>query len=311
MTDNMKVTLKALLVMILWGSLFPMVKLGYSAFEIDTSSVSQILLFAGIRFTICGLAISGFAIYKNNDTKENIKASISAVLLTGLFSIILHYTCTYICLSLVDSSKTAILKQLGALIYICFGFLLFKDEKFSILKIIGAFIGFTGIIVINFTDGILTFSMSDLLIILASFCTVAGSITSKSAMKRVSAITVTGISQLFGGIVLVMTSVCMGVEIPTFSWTAMPILAYICVASVFSYCLWNYIIKTSKLSNMFLIKFTEPMFACVFGALILGENIFKWQYLLSFVLIATGIIVGSEYRSPKSTFWSIGFFKRR
>lgn len=44
----------ALFTMALWGSLFPMVKLGYRAFQVDTAFVPDILLFAGLRFTVCG-----------------------------------------------------------------------------------------------------------------------------------------------------------------------------------------------------------------------------------------------------------------
>jgi drug/metabolite transporter (DMT)-like permease len=50
---------------------------------------------------------------------------------------------------------------------------------------------------------------------------------------------------------------------------------------------------------MFIIKFSEPLFACVFGALLLGENIFKWQYLIAFVLISSGIILGNKNKGEK------------
>jgi hypothetical protein len=44
-----KSMLYALLVMLLWGTLFPMVKLGYGAYNIVTTG--DILFFAGVRFT--------------------------------------------------------------------------------------------------------------------------------------------------------------------------------------------------------------------------------------------------------------------
>lgn len=47
-----KYMLYSLLVMLLWGTLFPMVKLGYGAYNIVTTG--DILFFAGVRFTICG-----------------------------------------------------------------------------------------------------------------------------------------------------------------------------------------------------------------------------------------------------------------
>ena len=50
-------TLLALLVMFFWGSLFPMIKIGYNAFGVDTSNVASILLFAGLRFLLCGAVL--------------------------------------------------------------------------------------------------------------------------------------------------------------------------------------------------------------------------------------------------------------
>ena len=42
-----------------------------------------------------------------------------------------------------------------------------------------------------------------------------------------------------------------------------------------------------------MIKFAEPLFTCLFGAVLLGEVIFKIQYLVAFVLISTGIVLGN------------------
>ena len=44
----------SLLVMTLWGSLYTMVKVGYQAFGIDGSLIPDILMFAGMRFTVNG-----------------------------------------------------------------------------------------------------------------------------------------------------------------------------------------------------------------------------------------------------------------
>jgi drug/metabolite transporter (DMT)-like permease len=62
--NKLKMVLAALLTMLLWGSLFPMVKLGFKAYNVV--GTADILLFAGIRFCICGAVIcanvSGFKI---------------------------------------------------------------------------------------------------------------------------------------------------------------------------------------------------------------------------------------------------------
>ena len=292
MNKKIKTILFSLLVMALWGSLFPCVKLSYSLLNINSNSIADILMFAALRFSICGFLVCAFCILRKKRIKKPAKSSIINILWIGLFAIVLHYAFTYIGLSMTDSSKTALLKQAGALIYICFSFLFFKDEKFSIFKIIGAIIGFGGIMAINMSSSRITFSLGDILILLASVCTVVSNIISRKSSKSCSPLWITGISQLFGGLVTLITCVLLGASFPHFTFKGALVFAYICIASITSYTLWYYVLKTNELSKMFIIKFAEPLFACVFGAIILGENIFRLQYLAAFVLISSGIIIG-------------------
>ena len=271
-----------LLPMVLWGSLFPFIKIGYEAFDVNTESVPDILTFAAMRFIVCGIIVSAIAL--------------GAILLMGLFSIVLHYAFTYIGLTMTDSSKTALLKQLGSLFYICLSFLFIKDERFSVYKIIGAVLGFGGIIAINFTGGSFSFAVGDILIILASVCSVVATVLSKKCVKNISALWITGISQLFGGIALLVAGLLMGGALPHFTFRAMMVFAYICAASIVAYVVFTRIQKTTSNSRLLIIKFAEPLFACIFGALLLGEDILKLQYLLAFVLISAGIYLGSLVR---------------
>ena len=287
-----KSMLYALIVMLLWGTLFPSVKLGYGAYNIVTSG--DILFFAGVRFTICGALICLYAFITDKDSYKAVKNALVPVLVSGLFAIILHYSFTYSALKLTDSSKTAILKQVGVLFYVCFSFMFFKDDKFTVKKLIGVLLGFVGIVAINTnTDGI-SFNIGDALIIAASFCTVFSNIISKKVFKTVKPITSTGISQLFGGIVLLIIGNHLGGGMDFAFNKYSFVMIYICFASIISYCMWFTVVKNGELSKLFIIKFAEPVFACVSGAMILGENIFNVQYLLAFLLIATGIYISHK-----------------
>lgn len=290
--NKKKSTLFALLVMLLWGTLFPMVKLGYGAYNIETTG--DILFFAGVRFTICGLIICLYAFITKKVEFKDLKKAWGPVLLSGLFAIILHYSFTYSALKLTDSSKTAILKQIGVLFYVCFSFMFFKEDKVTAKKLIGVFVGFIGIIAINLNTNGISFNIGDALIIGASFCTVFSNVISKKVFKTVNAITATGISQLFGGIVLVIIGKIMGGSMNFAFNPSVLIMVYICLASIISYTLWFTVVKNGELSKLFIIKFAEPLFACIFGAIILGEEIFKIQYLLAFLLIATGIYISNK-----------------
>jgi len=287
-----KSVLYALLVMLLWGTLFPMVKLGYTEYNIK--SVGDILFFAGVRFTVCGFAICIYTLIKNRNSYKAALSSIYGVLLSGLFAVVLHYAFTYSALKLTDSSKTAILKQVGMLFYVCFSFLFFKDDKPTAKKIVGVALGLSGIVIINWSADGIKFNIGDALIIAASFCTVFSNVISKNVFKTVNPITSTGISQLFGGIILLIAGVLMGGSANFNSDTNMFIMIYICIASIISYCIWFTVVKSGELSKLFIIKFAEPAFACIFSALILGENIFNIQYIIAFLIIAGGIYISNK-----------------
>ena len=52
------IILCAIIVMVLWGSLFPFVKWGFLEFGISSNSVPDVLLFAGLRFLISGFVLT-------------------------------------------------------------------------------------------------------------------------------------------------------------------------------------------------------------------------------------------------------------
>ena len=280
--------------MLLWGLLFPLVKLGYSVFGIV--GTGSILTFAGLRFTVCGVLITAFAAIKCKDGFKGLGKNIAGILGAGLFSIILHYACTYTGLSLTEGGKTAIIKQIGAVLYICFGFVFFKEERLTVQKLGGLLLGILGIFAINFGSGKFTFSVGDLLIIGASFCTVFANVISKKALGNTEPLVLTGVSQLFGGVVLLCVGAAAGgdllASVPKTA-SQIGVFAAIVTASVVSYSLWYLLVQKENLSKLFIIKFSEPLFAAIFGWLIRGENIWQLNYLFAFLLISGGITVAN------------------
>ena len=114
---SLKTLLLALLVMALRGSLFPMIKIGYAAFNIVSSDIPTIILFAGMRFTFSGIILITIFSVKAKSFAMPKRCEILPILLGALVTIILHYSFTYLALSIGEGSKTAIVKQ------ICFLFL--------------------------------------------------------------------------------------------------------------------------------------------------------------------------------------------
>lgn len=287
-----KSLLLSILVMALWGCLFPLVKLGYKEYGIVTTS--DILCFAGVRFVICGALITLYSSLTDKKSFDGVKSSILPILLSGLLAIVLHYSFTYSAMQITDSSKTAILKQIGVLLYVCFSFVFIRDDKPTPRKITGAILGFVGIIAINTGNGKVSFNLGDALIIGASLSTVFSNVISKKLFLTIKPLAATGISQLLGGVILSIVGFVCGGNILFIGNGNIMLFALICVFSIVGYSIWFVSVKNGELSKLFIIKFLEPMFACVFSAAILGEDIFKLQYLAAFVLISLGIFISEN-----------------
>ena len=74
---------------------------------------------------------------------------------------------------------------------------------------------------------------------------------------------------------------------------ALPIL---CFASIAANLLWNTLIKYNDMSKLAVLKSMDPLFASLFSALLLGENILKPTYIIATALIVIAIVVSSNRR---------------
>ena len=202
--------LLTLLVCALWGSLYPFIKIGYQAFSIDAGDIPSIMLFAGIRFAVCGAILVVFLARKEKGGAVPRGGQWTPILLVALFTIVLHYGLTYVGLALGEGSKGAILKQVGFLFLGCFSFLFVKEERFSTAKLLSGILGFFGIVVTAMDGSGVTFALGDALLVLSSFCTVCSAVISKRAFSRVSPVLLVAYSQLIGGACLLLGGLCLG-----------------------------------------------------------------------------------------------------
>ena len=70
--NKSRIILATLLTTLLGGSLYSIVKLGFSVYQVKTTT--DIVLFAGIRFTLCGAIITAFAAIKNKESFQDRKS---------------------------------------------------------------------------------------------------------------------------------------------------------------------------------------------------------------------------------------------
>lgn len=286
--------LLALVVMLCWGSLYPTVKLGYEKFEINTAYYPNLVFFAGVRFTVSG-GIIVLLLGVRNKTVPTVKTGKEwwGIALVALFSVMLNYSLAFYGLSIVESSKTALLKQAGALIFIVISALLFKEDKMTIGKAIGAVLGLGSIIILNVNQLGFSLGFGETVIVVSSFCTVTASVICKKMLKGTDSIVITGYSQLFGGLVLLAIGLACGGKMRLAQAGDYLLFGYMVVATCASYMIWYTIVQRYELSKLFITKLSEPVFAAIIGAIILKEDLLQWHYIGAFLCIATAVVISN------------------
>ena len=291
---NLIPILLALVVMLCWGSLYPTVKLGYEKFEINTAYYPNLVFFAGVRFTVSG-GIIVLLLGVRNKTVPTVKTGKEwwGIALVALFSVMLNYSLAFYGLSIVESSKTALLKQAGALIFIVISALLFKEDKMTIGKAIGAVLGLGSIIILNVNQLGFSLGFGETVIVVSSFCTVTASVICKKMLKGTDSIVITGYSQLFGGLVLLAIGLACGGKMRLAQAGDYLLFGYMVVATCASYMIWYTIVQRYELSKLFITKLSEPVFAAIIGAIILKEDLLQWHYIGAFLCIATAVVISN------------------
>jgi drug/metabolite transporter (DMT)-like permease len=273
----------------LWGTAFPLVKICMDSFGV-IDNISKCLV-AGIRFFISGAALLVFCAAKEPDGIKLNKNQIKYAVLYGITGTAIQYSVTYIGLSYIDGSKGAIFDQLCVFIIILTSASVFKDEKLNINKVAGCVVGFIGVLAIN-TDAIgFSFSVKgEGMMVIAAFCQVVAYFIAKDSADKVSAAKLVGYGQFIGGVVLVIFSVIAGGKTGDFSIVGVITLLMLSAISAVAYVLSLIPLKYFPASEISVFNLLITVFGVVMSGIVLGENIFKINYLVSILLISIGII---------------------
>ena len=280
--------------MLLWGSMYPSVKAAYANFEIDTTYYPNLLLFVGIRFTASGLLLSLFNIVKQKrPPMMNTKKEWLGVLLVGVFAVILNYACTAYGLAVEESSKTALLKQSCMLVFVVVSAFVFKEDKLTAEKGIGALLGLVSIVVLNCNELGISITFGSIVIIMSSLSSATSSVICKKLLKNTDTVALTGYSQLFGGLVLLSAGIVFGGKLTVSGIADVCLFSYIIIATCVSYALWYFVVQRYDLSKLFIIKLCEPVFAAIISAIVFKDNLLQLHYIVAFLSIGIAVLISN------------------
>ncbi len=283
---------------LLWGTAYPLIKLGYN--NMNISSVPDKLLFAGLRFFIAGIMVFIVCAFMKKNVFSIEKERIPKILIFSLLLTVLQYVFNYIGVGNASATKTSVLSSCSAFLGVLLAPLFFKNEKLSCKKIIGCLVGASGIIVVNlgFFEGSFSF-VGEGFILIATICSSTGSLYGKIASKG-KIFEVTAWQLFIGGILLCAVALLFGALI-TFTVSGVLVLLFLAFVSACAFSLWTALLVYNDAGNIMIYNLLIPVFGTIWSYIILGEKeIFNPLYIVSLVLICIGIVLVNMKDKRKS-----------
>ncbi len=134
---------------LLWGSAFPVLKIGYVELQMAKDDTIAQIVFAGMRFFLAGVLILAFLFITNRKQLFVKRSSIVILVLFGVIQTALQYFFFYNGLAKVSGMQGSILTSSGTFLAVFLAHFFYQDDKLNWKKAIGILTGIAGIIVAN------------------------------------------------------------------------------------------------------------------------------------------------------------------
>lgn len=277
---------------LLWGTAFPFIKLGYREFEIADGDIGSKLLFAGARFMIAGLIVYIFLCARDRRIQLIQRYELLPVITLGLVQTAGQYMFTYIGLGFTSGTATSIITACASFITVGLAALLFKNEKITLIKVIGCVIGFGGVLAINgFDFGESGTLLGNLLIFFSTVCAAFGNIIAKKSAQKVDPVKLTAFQLITGSAVLLAAGLIMGGSLSLTKINGVLILIWLAFVSAAAFTIWTALLKYHPAGKISVFNLLVPVFGTILSGIVLGEDVFRAETFIALVLISAGIVL--------------------
>lgn len=285
----------AMLCCLLWGSAFPLVKIGFSWLNISSEDIPTEILYAGLRFTLAGvIAIIITSLISGKFLRPTMK-SLPKVFSLSMFQTILQYLFFYIGLSNTSGVKASVIEAMNVFVALIVSCLIFRMEKFTAAKIIGSVIGFAGVVIINVSKGDLAGGLTlkgEGFILISTVAYAFSSVLMKHWSNEENPMMMSAWQFLLGGIVMSILGFALGGRISGFDLKSVLLLIYLASLSAIAYSLWASLLKYYPVSRIAVYGFMNPVFGFILSAFLLGESeAFGLRSIAALVLVCLGIYI--------------------
>ncbi|MEN2470598.1 DMT family transporter [Burkholderia sp. GS2Y] len=276
----------------LWGSAFPVVKVGYGMLGIQRGDTFLQIEFAGYRFVLAALLLFALMAVAGVSRPPPRRATIVAIVRVGVVQTFLQYVFFYAGIALSSGMEGSIIAGTLTFFQLGLAHLMHADDRMTPTKAAAAVLGFAGIVFYHVMANGYAFTMGrgEALMLLAMFFAALGNMLSKQAAPAIlPVLPLTAMQMLVGGVALIAVGAAnVGVVPFDFSFGAALMLAYLAFVSAASFLLWNSLMSYNKAGAVSVYLFLVPIFGVLLSSALLGEPL-RWYVVPALVLVAIGI----------------------
>ncbi len=286
---------------LMWGSSFPLIKIGYAMLGIRGDIVS-IMYFAAFRFIIAamimlaGMKLSGRSILVRE------KADYLYLVIIALLQTTIQFTLFYIGLANTTGTKAAIINGSGSFFVVIFSHMFFAGDKISLRKLAGILLGFAGLVLVNLDSNMIDCSFSftgEGFILLTSITGAIGTVVIKKVSARISPVQITAFQFLIGAAMLFAISAALEFPPPlAFTPGSLLLLIYLGVISSASFSLWYLLIRHNNLSRVAVYFFLVPIWGALSSTILIDTEFLSLVVSAALLLVSMGIFLTNMAQRP-------------
>ncbi len=284
--------LLAMTVNMLWGCAFPFIKIGYELFTVDTANVSNILVFAGTRFTTSGLIVLlGASIVRRKLLLLPLKKSSLKVVGVGLLQTSFQYAFYYSSVAYLTGKVGSLLNTSASFFAVILAHFLYGDkDRLTKRKALGCLVGFLGVVLAcSSPDNGFTMLGAVLMLISTTALAFSGP-ANKAVCKEFDGFLVTGYNLFIGGLVLLALGFGTGGSITVASPFAYLDLAALCFISCVGFTLNAFLMKNNPVSRIGIFGMCIPITTNIICAIMFPETYsFGGFDFIAILLVCLGI----------------------
>ncbi|SFT64946.1 Permease of the drug/metabolite transporter (DMT) superfamily [Lachnospiraceae bacterium XBD2001] len=289
------VLLLAVLCCLLWGSAFPVIKIGYRILGIASANATSQILFAGVRFFLAGILAILLGSILQKKFLFPAKSSWGMIGTLSLFQTVLQYLFFYLGLAHASGVNASIINGVNTFFAILLATLARKQERLTSGKLLGCILGTAGVVFVSISGGNVGggFALNgEGFIVIASMSYAVSSVLMKEYALRENPVTLSGYQFLVGGAVMMLIGGIAGGNLGSISAQGLLLILYLALVSSVAYSIWSVLLKYNPVSSVAIYGFTTPIFGAMLSAILLGEwSSVTIRHVIALALVSIGIYI--------------------